>query len=194
MRSPCCCKGSRLARQGGPWDCGGATRESTSKWIVQVEVLYQIADVYALKGDRKRAAKMLRLTLDFVGADPGALARLGTLHAEGGARDDALRCYAAAHEQLADMDVLALLCAQHVNGERYEVAAGHFAAAARLQPGEPKWLLMVASCHRRAQKLEAALDLYEQARSSLLSTIHLCALPLNRFLSCYVCGCGPPAL
>ena len=145
-------------------------------------MLYQIADVYALKGDRKRAAKMLRLTLDFAGADPAATARLGTLHAELGARDDALRCYAAAHEQLADLDVLALLCAQHVNDERYEAAAGHFAEAARLQPGEPKWLLMVASCHRRAQKLEAALELYEEARGPRRP------LPCCRYLPIAVCS------
>ena len=38
---------------------------------IQVEVLYQIADVYALKGDSKRTAKMLNLTLDFLGSEPG---------------------------------------------------------------------------------------------------------------------------
>jgi intraflagellar transport protein 88 len=129
---------------------------------MQVEVLYQIADVYYLKGDRKRARKMLNLTNDYVGTEPGILARLGTMHAEAGMRDEALRNYTDSYELLPDMDVLALLCAHHVNEESYETAASYFSAAARMQPNEPKWQLMVASCHRRAQKLEKAFNLYEQ--------------------------------
>jgi hypothetical protein len=34
----------------------------------------------------------------------------------------------------------------------YERAAPFFELAARLQPHEPKWALMVASCHRRVGK------------------------------------------
>jgi intraflagellar transport protein 88 len=129
---------------------------------LQVEVLYQIADLYYLKGDRKRAIKMFNLTHDYVGNEPGILARLGTMHAEAGMRDEALRYYTDSYELLPDMDVLALLCAHHVNEESYETAATYFSVAARMQPNEPKWQLMVASCHRRAQKLEKAFDLYEQ--------------------------------
>lgn len=89
-------------------------------------------------------------------------ARLGSIHAAAGDRDEALRCYLASYEQLPSLDVLALLCAQLVNAERYETAATYFAAAARMQPAEPKWRLMVASCYRRAQQLDTAFSLYEQ--------------------------------
>ena len=138
--------------------------QSNKLSAAQVEVLYQIADVYALKGDTKRAMKMLHLTYDFVGAEPNLLARLGTMHAAAHDRDEALRFYLQSYEQLPSMDVLALLCAQYVHDERYETAAAYFAAAAGMQPSEPKWALMAASCHYRAQKVEHALELYEQVR------------------------------
>jgi intraflagellar transport protein 88 len=139
-------------------------------------VLYQIADIYTLKGDRKRAFKMLNMTLDYVGAEPGLLARLGTMHAESNDRDEALRCYLRSYEQLPNMDVLALLCSQYVNDERYETAAAFFLSAARMQPAEPKWLLMVASCHRRAQQIDTAMELYEQVCARLASAACLFCL------------------
>jgi hypothetical protein len=67
-------------------------------------------------------------------------------------------------DQLPSLDVLAMLCTQLVHDERYEAAASHFAAAARMQPGEPKWALMEASCHVRGGHAERALELYEQVR------------------------------
>lgn len=47
------------------------------------------------------------------------------------------------------LDVISWLGAFHVKNEMYEAAAPFFELASRLQPREPKWQLMVASCHRR---------------------------------------------
>jgi intraflagellar transport protein 88 len=141
---------------------------------VQVEVLYQVADCYILKGDRKRAKKMLQLTYDFADSEPRILAKLGSMHAEAGERDESLHCYLESYGQFPSVDTLALICAQHVHDENYEVAARYFRLAARMQPSEPKWVLMVASCHRRAQKYEKAMDLYEEVR---LQTVHLGVIP-----------------
>jgi hypothetical protein len=49
---------------------------------------------------------------------------------------------------------------RYVRCELYERAAGFFGRAAELQPGDVKWRLMVASCHRRAGALGAALEVY----------------------------------
>ena len=49
---------------------------------------------------------------------------------------------------------------RYVKSELYEKAAAFFARAAALQPGEIKWRLMVASCHRRSGALSAALEEY----------------------------------
>ena len=56
-------------------------------------MLYQIADVYAAKGDRKRAAKMLHLTHSHCSAEPGILARLAAMAHEAGDRDEAMALY-----------------------------------------------------------------------------------------------------
>jgi hypothetical protein len=44
---------------------------------------------------------------------------------------------------------LARLGAFHVKSELYEKAMPYFDLASKIQPQEVKWLLMVASCHRR---------------------------------------------
>ena len=41
------------------------------------------------------------------------------------------------------------LGAFHVKSELYEKAMPYFDLASKIQPQEVKWLLMVASCHRR---------------------------------------------
>lgn len=127
-----------------------------------MEVLHQISDLYLLKGDHKRARKMLHLTYDFVGSEPGIMARLGTMCAEVNQRDESLRYLLEAHEQCPNIDTLAVVCAQYVNAEKYETAAGFFQQAALMQPSDPKWALMVASCHRRGQNYELALEMYEK--------------------------------
>lgn len=75
---------------------------------------------------------------------------------------------------MPSLDVLALLCAQYVNDERYELAASHFEAAAKMQPSEPKWQLMVASCYNRAGSIERAFEVYEQVSGPL--RFHACLL------------------
>jgi tetratricopeptide (TPR) repeat protein len=60
----------------------------------------------------------------------------------------------------ASLDVAAWLGALHVRHEAYEAAAPCFELAALVQPREPKWALMAASCYRRAGALAAALERY----------------------------------
>lgn len=141
---------------------------------LQVEVLYQIADSYMHKGDRKRARKMLHLTYDFIGSEPGIMARLGTLCAELNQRDDSMQFLLQAHEQFPSIDTLAVVCAHFVNDEKYDTAARYFEQAALMQPSNPQWLLMVASCYRRAHNSEMALEVYEKVSRKLLTTGEEC--------------------
>lgn len=132
--------------------------------MLQVEVLYQIADLYLLKGDHKRARKMLHLTYDFVGSEPGLMARLGNISATMSNREESLQYLLEAHDQCPNIDTLAVICTQYTNDEKYGTAARFFLQAALLQPSEPKWMLMVASCYRRSQKYEQAMGVYEKVR------------------------------
>lgn len=62
----------------------------------------------------------------------------------------ALHYYSEAHRLWpVDLDVISWLGAHHVRGEVYERAVPYFELAALVQPQEPKWALMVASCFRR---------------------------------------------
>jgi intraflagellar transport protein 88 len=128
---------------------------------LQPEVLYHIADTYDLKGDRKRAIKMLNLTYDFVGSEPGLLARLGGMHSQSGKRDEAMRLFHESHQQLSSTEVLSVLSTQYLNEERYDSAAKLFGVAAIMQPLQPEWCIMMAGCHRSAHKFEEAISVYE---------------------------------
>jgi pentatricopeptide repeat protein len=163
-----------------------ATQQQQQRQRVQPEVLYQIADVYAAKGDVKRAGKLLRRTHDAVGAEPGVLARLAVMAIEQHSdRDEAAALYQQSYEELPSVDVLAMLCTQLVHDERYGAAAARFGEAARVQPGEPKWRLMAASCHVRAGDVERAFEMYEQARRRRRAARHwLFSALLNPLIHC----------
>jgi intraflagellar transport protein 88 len=61
------------------------------------------------------------------------------------------------------MDVISWLGAFHVKNEVYEKAMPYFDLAARIQPTEVKWQLMVASCFRRIGAYPQALATVREA-------------------------------
>lgn len=65
------------------------------------------------------------------------------------------------------MDVISWLGAFHVKNEVYEKAMPYFDLAARIQPTEVKWQLMVASCFRRIGAYPQALATVSEAELDL---------------------------
>lgn len=59
------------------------------------------------------------------------------------------------------IDVISWLGIHNVKNEVYEKAVEFFERAAQIQPKEVKWRLMVASCYRRMNLFQQALDMYE---------------------------------
>lgn len=59
------------------------------------------------------------------------------------------------------IDVISWLGIHNVKNESYEKAVEYFERAAQVQPKEVKWRLMVASCYRRMNLFQQALDMYE---------------------------------
>jgi hypothetical protein len=57
--------------------------------------------------------------------------------------------------------VISWLGVWYVKAELYERAIEFFERASEIQPGEVKWKLMVASCHRRMANYAKALECYE---------------------------------
>lgn len=59
------------------------------------------------------------------------------------------------------IDVISWLGIHNVKNESYEKAVEFFERASQVQPKEVKWRLMVASCYRRMNLFQQALDMYE---------------------------------
>ena len=59
------------------------------------------------------------------------------------------------------IDVISWLGIHNVKNEAYEKAVEYFERASIIQPKEVKWRLMVASCYRRMNLFNQALDMYE---------------------------------
>ncbi len=62
----------------------------------------------------------------------------------------------------ADVNVISWLGAYYVKAEAYEKAIKYFQRGSQLEPNDIKWLLMIASCHRRTRSYQQAKTLYEE--------------------------------
>ena len=58
--------------------------------------------------------------------------------------------------------MIAWLGAYYVECELYEQAIQYFERAVLIQPNQPKWRLMIASCHRRSGNYQTALEFYKK--------------------------------
>mmetsp|Transcript_390 Transcript_390/g.998 ORF Transcript_390/g.998 Transcript_390/m.998 type:complete len:533 (+) Transcript_390:3-1601(+) len=137
------------------------------------ECNYNIATIYdelsAVGAGTQEGMEMMRKAslwykrlIAQVKSDAGVLARYGNLLAR---EDDETMAYNFHLESYryypVDMDVISWLGAYFVKSEMYEKAMQYFQKAAQIQPKEVKWMLMVASCHRRIGAYTQALRTYE---------------------------------
>jgi intraflagellar transport protein 88 len=60
------------------------------------------------------------------------------------------------------LDVLAWLGSYYIENSVYEQAIQYFERAILIQPNEPNWYLMIASCLRRAGSYQQALSVYKR--------------------------------
>lgn len=111
----------------------------------------------------KKASTWYKRLIAQVKSDAGVLARYGNLLAR---EDDETMAFNILYDSYryypVDMDVISWLGAYFVKSEMYEKAMEYFQKAAQIQPKEVKWMLMVASCHRRIGAYLQALRTYEE--------------------------------
>jgi len=156
------------------------------------EVLYQLASLHEALGARDTALKFLKYLAGRVPNDPGVLARLGAMYARRGAAGEgaageggdgeAFHYHAESYRVWpGDLEVLSWLGVWYVKAELYEKAVEFFERAAEVQPDEPKWKLMTASCLRRAGAAARSLEVYEEVAAAhpdniecLRSLVSLC--------------------
>lgn len=61
----------------------------------------------------------------------------------------------------ANLSVIDWLGSYYIEMQVVERALGYFEKASVMKPGEPKWRMMVAGCHRRSGNLQKALAMYQ---------------------------------
>ena len=98
-----------------------------------------------------------------VPTDPGALSRLGQIHTKEDDETQAFHYHSESYRYYpVNLDVISWLGVWFVKNEVYEKAIHYFQRAAKIQPKEVKWRLMVTSCYRRMGSYQRALELYEE--------------------------------
>ncbi len=98
-----------------------------------------------------------------VTVDDGLLTRLGRLYHQEGNDAQALHYFLESDRvNPYNVEALSWLGVWHVRQEEYDDALRYFSRAARLQPHEPQWGLMQASCHRRIGDFVRALEMYQR--------------------------------
>jgi intraflagellar transport protein 88 len=113
--------------------------------------------------DLEEAGKTYENILKYIPADPNLYHRLGLIHERLEDENFAKQWHEEAHRIYpVNLNVISWLGVWYVKREMYEEAIKFFDTASDVQPGEVKWRLMVASCHRRNGDYFKALELYQQ--------------------------------
>jgi len=154
------------------------------------EVLHHLAVLHEATDNYDAAQKYAALLVSRCPTDSGALARLGQLYARmaatasgtdgcSGLEAQAFHYTAEAYRVFpVNLEVISWLGVWYVKSEMYERAIEFFMRASELQPGEVKWRLMVASCHRCVEVLahpllpSARLKPHRPNPSLILSSTH----------------------
>lgn len=128
------------------------------------EALYQLGSIYERGNTTEEltnAAKTYQLLLNKVPGDPTICCKLGQLFEKLGDDNTACHWHTEAHRNYpVNLNVLSWLGVWYVKREMYEQAIEYFNQAAKVQPSEIKWQLMVTSCYRRLGDLSKAYELY----------------------------------
>jgi len=125
------------------------------------QVLYQLADVSELMGETQKAVEWFIQLLSVVPTDAGVLRRLGQLYDANGDQSQALHYFTDSHRcDPNHLPVIEWLGKYYVDSQLVEKALGFFQLGMLIEPSQPRWSLLVASCQRRAGNSLAALDIY----------------------------------
>ena len=107
--------------------------------------------------------KYFDLVSTAVPKDPSVHCKLGGLYSSYNDEAQAFHHFSEANRLLpTDLNSIAWLGIFHVKGGNFHQAAQFFEVAAKTNPRDLKWKLMIASCYRRMDQLPRALGLYKE--------------------------------
>nr|CAD7458130.1 unnamed protein product [Timema tahoe] len=126
------------------------------------QVLYQVASLYEAIGDVDQATEWYHQLLGIVPTDPGILQKMGEMFDGEGDKQQAYQYHYDSFRHFpSNMSVLDWLGTHFIETQVPSKAIPYFERAALSQPGEVKWQLMVASCHRRTGDYHRALTTFQ---------------------------------
>lgn len=126
-------------------------------------VVYQVANLLELIGDTEAAADTYQQLLGLTPTDAKALQKLGELFDHEGDKQQARHYHVDSFRYYpGNFSVIDWLGSYYIEMQVVEKALTYFEKAAMMQPGEPKWNMMVAGCHRRSGNMHKALTLYQE--------------------------------
>ena len=127
------------------------------------DVLYEMATVCELMGQRKASLKWFDLLASAIPNDPAVQAKLGALYSLENDEGQAYHHYLESFKLLpTNLETIAWLGIYNVKAFNYTRSCFFFERASLLQPRDLKWKLMIASCNRRMDLLEKALKQYKE--------------------------------
>ncbi|CAG9770980.1 unnamed protein product [Ceutorhynchus assimilis] len=126
-------------------------------------VVCQVANLLELIGDVEAATDTYQQLLGLAPTDAKALQKLGELFDHEGDKQQAHHYHVDSFRYYpANLSVIEWLGSYYIEMQVVEKALTYFEKAALMQPGEPKWNMMVAGCHRRSGNMHKALTLYQE--------------------------------
>ncbi|KAL1518115.1 hypothetical protein ABEB36_001787 [Hypothenemus hampei] len=154
-----------LKRQGHYMEALSCFQKFSGGLALLPNVVYQVANLLELIGDNEAAADTYQQLLGLVPTDSKVFQKLGEIFDQEGDKQQAHHYHVDAFRYYpANLSVIEWLGSYYIEMQVVEKALAYFEKAALMQPGEPKWNLMVAACHRRSGNMHRALTLYQDIR------------------------------
>lgn len=128
------------------------------------QILYQIGSLFAALGEHAAAIKWFKVLHSVVPSDAVLLAEIANLYKQSDVEDDqsVFQHYSDSYKLCkVNLNIISWLGIWFINNSLYESAIAVFKDAARIQPGQVKWRLMIASCFRRMRSFQKAIAIYK---------------------------------
>ncbi|XP_030766229.1 LOW QUALITY PROTEIN: intraflagellar transport protein 88 homolog [Sitophilus oryzae] len=156
-------QGLCLKRQGHYLEALTCFQRFSGSLALLPAVVYQVANLLELVGDVEAAADTYQQLLGLVPTDSKALQKLGELFDNEGDKQQAHHYHVDSFRYYpGNISAIDWLGSYYIEMQVVEKALSYFEKAAIMQPGDPKWNMMVAGCHRRSGNMHKALTLYQE--------------------------------
>nr|CDS33816.2 intraflagellar transport protein 88 [Hymenolepis microstoma] len=135
-------------------------------------IIYQIMDIYDRIGNFEQSHDSFIQLQGLVPSDAFLLQYCGESFERIGDKSQAMPYYYDSFKYYpCNIDVIEWLAAYYVESQLYEKSITFIQQAVLMQPNEIKWQLMIASCYRKSDNLQQALEVYKKIHNKFPDSI-----------------------